>query len=98
MKVHVLFGATGEYSDRSEWIVCAYTNKGDADADCAALNARAEGLLNLSWAERNEAVAERLQPHDANAQSDYTGTWYAVEEVEVFDRQRVPSWRGGAQP
>lgn len=88
--VWVLFGATGEYSDRSEWTVCAYQNESDARADCTALNVLARGLEGLSWRERDAAMAERLQPHDANASADYTGTEYYVGSCEVFNRCRVP--------
>ena len=27
MKIYVVIGTCGEYSDRSEWVVCAYSNQ-----------------------------------------------------------------------
>ena len=87
--VYVLFGDTGEYSDHSEWVVCAYEHQADADADCAFLNERAKGLEDLPWTERDAAVAERLTPHDANASCDYTGVRYTVAAVEVYGVRRT---------
>lgn len=91
--IWVLFGTTGEYSDRSEWVVRGYTSQEDAEADCAALNAIAKDIRANSnrYSDRSDAVAERLTPHDANASMDYTGTDYSVSEVPVVSQRQVPT-------
>jgi len=91
-KVWVLFGTTGEYSDRSEWVVRGYLNEADAEADCAALNAIAKDIGGgRDWASLHEAVAERLTPHDASADMDYTGTEYSVSEVPIVASRTMPA-------
>lgn len=99
-RVWLLFGVTGEYSDRSEWVVRAYASEADAKADCAALNTIAKDINagELGWSEREEAVAERLTPHDANASMDYTGTHYSVEGVDVVDTRTLPAGRASGDP
>lgn len=88
-QVYVLLGQTGEYSDRSEWVVRAYTNKDDADADAMAMNAiGAEGVDALYGRDR-EAVIERLRMHDTQADMDYTGTSYFVAAVPLVTTAQV---------
>ena len=93
--VWVLFGVTGEYSDRSEWAVRAYTSQVDAEADCEAMNAIAKDIRDNieGYSAREEAVAERLTPHDTNASMDYTRTSYSIGEVPVVS-VRQTSTRG----
>lgn len=87
--VYVLFGVTGEYSDRSEWCVRAYEDKEVAEAESARLNAIATDIFKshhkYGGAGRDQAIAERLTPHDANAGMDYTGTHYSVEAVPLVE-------------
>jgi len=93
--IFVLFGCTGQYSDSSEWAVRGYTSKEAADADCAALNAIAEEIkkgedsAGDSYDFRENAVRERLQPHDAYASMDYTGTEYSVTEMPLVDAPQI---------
>ena len=59
MKIYIVRGPTGEYSDRSEWVVCAYPNKRDAEkhADLAKIE------LHRIYKEKKEEfeVASRKQ-------------------------------------
>lgn len=92
MKIYVLFGDTGEYSDHSDWAVRAYFNKEDADADCAFLNAIAQEIFDrrLGYPHLDEAVRCRLTPHDPEANMDYTGTHYSVTEMDLVDARQTP--------
>lgn len=80
-KVYVLFGETGEYSDRQEWVVRAYANEDAANAERDKLNALAVGGGSGSTYDDRQVVRMRLLPHDANASVEYTGTSYSVTEV-----------------
>lgn len=84
--IYVVRGSTGEYSDRYEWIVKAFTDKVTAQwfvNDCSAI-ARDE----FANAEENEEgffsykVYSELDPKFS---MDYTGTNYYLEEVELQD-------------
>lgn len=91
-KVYILFGETGEYSDHVEWWVRAYLDKDQATQECDKLNALCveAGLFNdwlkiADYAHREAALTERIKPHDANAQTGYTGLLYGVGEVVLAD-------------
>lgn len=84
MKIYLVVGTTGEYSDRSTWYVCAYPNKKDAEkhADEAKLWDHQHGE---EW--ENTLRSERLQnPLDPYYDRDYTGTDYYVNECELKER------------
>jgi len=84
MNVFIVYGTTGEYSDRSEWAVCAYPKREDADkhADQAKLwdhkNGREWASLPYDKREKN--------PYDPEYTRDYTGTDYYVLECELKER------------
>jgi hypothetical protein len=73
----------GEYSDRCDWVVCAYRNKADADkhAHMAELEAAA---LNAKYP-RSWDIPAKANPYDAAMQTDYTGTNYTVGLTELHD-------------
>ena len=87
MKIYVVIGKTGEYSDRSEWPVCWRDSLEDAQAVVAKLDAEAaefkrfedseEGMSN--YAEQDKRKAAMTDP---SFSCDYTGTTYHVWAVD----------------
>ena len=77
--VYAVMGETGEYSDRTDWFVCAYM-------DAAAAQAHAERAQYVARRIEGDARAtgrslwanSEPNPHDPNMQIDYTGTSYTV--------------------
>lgn len=85
-KIWIVSGATGEYSDRTEWLVKAFcTEKRAADfvdkLDDYMRKEKAKFGPNIGWDNRS-AIAEN-NPYDPNMRMDYTGTNYYYEEVEL---------------
>ncbi len=91
-EVFIVQGNTGEYSNRSEWQVCAYEDKQEAINLATELNTLAriatqklpgdDGYYNYDW-EETEAGKELLQK-DPEAQVDYTGLDYSVYPVKLI--------------
>jgi len=88
MKVYIVFGTTGEYSDRTEWPVCGYRNEDVArkHADDAMIWAH---LLKEKVDDEGKSVFEAreqlISPYDKHISMDYTGTDYYVVEVDIMD-------------
>jgi len=88
MKVYIVFGTTGEYSDRQEWPVCGYKERVRADkhADEAMIWAH---LLKEKVDDEGKTVFENrdnlVSPYDEDIRMDYTGTDYYVLEVDIVD-------------
>lgn len=90
--IYVVQGTTGEYSGRSEWSVCAYT-----DLEMA----RAHVTLADDWARADHVRRQPSKrdkygmyfdhgdgppnPYDPSYRADYTGTYYYLAEVDVRD-------------
>jgi hypothetical protein len=86
--MYVLFGETGEYSDRQEWAIRGYTSEADANADCAALTLAAKAVRSRYRDPVSDAVRMRLTPHDALAEVG-SDTTYSVTAVPVVDAPQV---------
>ena len=98
--IYILQGSTGEYSDRTDWIVRAYHEKDAADssrtkadyeaAQCKKAVAEYEELesyTNNEWSKIDAeiiAIRSRLLTVDLSAQFDYTGTTYWVVPCELL--------------
>lgn len=86
-KIWVVMGTTGEYSDRNEWPVVAFTDKARAEARIVACTQEA----NKRFSEEVEPEEEnhwgsyntKNNPLDPNMKMDYTGTSYFHYEVEI---------------
>lgn len=81
-KLHVVQGTSGEYSDRREWIVCAYEDKAKAEAHAEAAK---------RWYQENDCHRLRhgkdfSNPFDPGMQLDYTGTDWTVYEIPLLNR------------
>lgn len=94
-KVYVLYGTTGEHSDKLTWSIGAYLCKDKAVARMDLLN----GILiqhKVHWdssiyVDRNsidfELVIDEMKSHpngDPNLRIDYTGAKYEIEEIQLL--------------
>ncbi len=85
MKIYVVSGSTGEYSDRSEWPVKAFASKEKAEELVAAATARAK-QIEATRPSKYGLPAKGLNEFDPEMWMDYTGTSYEMAEVE-FDAE-----------
>jgi hypothetical protein len=85
-------GDTGEYSDHREWVVCAYTRREDAQARVTLLETLVAGQRDRSVREGYEVrsmieTRVREAPNgDKDAQIDYTGVSWHIEDLEVKEK------------
>lgn len=77
-KITVVQGMTGEYSDRVEWFVRAFADRGKAEAFCLELNSYVRGSVNWD----HDIRYEFKHPLDPKCRIDYTGTDYTVFDVD----------------
>lgn len=77
--IYVVFGVTGEYSDRSEWPVCWYESRPEAEAHAKA--ARRYALEIAASDDYDLRFKEGANPFDPHMRIYYTGTDYSVAEV-----------------
>ena len=81
--VYVVFGETGEYSDRSEWPVAAYSTGEMAEARADSLAAKYRELTEngtiITDYDQREAIETAMRIYDPEFRLDYTGThWYVL--------------------
>lgn len=76
-KIYVVMGSTGEYSDRTEWSVCAYADKALAEQHVQMADACAKEQMPYRYDK------ELVNPFDPGMIMDYTGTYYYIYEVPV---------------
>ncbi len=81
MKLFIVHGATGEYSDRGEWTVAAYADEAMAKAHIDAAG---------EWYRANNCFEARYDatfnnPFDPDMSVDYTGTHWYLGTVELRD-------------
>jgi hypothetical protein len=82
VKIFVVFGTTGEYSDRSEWLVKAYKKEKLAQEHVTNAEMRAK---EIQCVRPNEYEApKRANKFDPNMQMDYTGTSYYYASVDLI--------------
>ena len=86
MKIHVVMGTTGEYSDRIEWPVAAYADETMAIAHVVVASAEARKLYEA----RHGADTALRTAADPNRSIDYTGTPYDIVEVDLRDEVPEP--------
>lgn len=80
MKIYLVQGTTGEYSDRTDWVVCAYRSKQKAEDHASKAMHRAMELFKSGWRSYN---SEEVNEFDPGMRIDYTGTEYTTFEVEL---------------
>ena len=93
MMIWVVEGSTGEYDDRRDWTVCAYTSK-EAANDHAEAAKKAALKISLQLEEEQPAnyYLRRAELCEANKldpdimMDRWTGTDYYVYSVELKDK------------
>ena len=79
-------GTTGEYSDRTEWVVDAWRSKAEAKARVLFLTTKMQEL-GISTLERYrtpwERAVDEMKKTDPDFSNDYTGTSYYLCELEL---------------
>lgn len=82
----VIGGATGEYSDRDEWLVAAYLSKLLAEQRVSDCERRARELKVLANGDTDvDYRAVGKNEHDPSMHVDYTGVRYYLAEVDLVD-------------
>lgn len=89
MKIYLVWGDTGEYEDRREWIVKAFSQEKDARELADLLNKKCKELgcctgnfkqlRSLKEEDRRDRKMQVLDPHFS---CDYTGTRYYLGVCE----------------
>lgn len=75
-------GETGEYSDRTDWSVVAFTTEKAAKERAKLAQRKAKELFDDRDSKYRSRDDEKNE-YDPNFQMDYTGTYYFIMEVEV---------------
>lgn len=89
--IYILFGTTGEYSDREEWMVKAFTNERSA----ILLEKQLSEFARVEFQNSQKADSEWDYRHnlthkdDSGFRMDYTGTFYFINEVELEEDHHV---------
>lgn len=89
MKIYVVIGVTGEYSDRTEWLVVAYKTKSLAKEHVIKatefarkweVQVESEDKFSYQIWKKEENPLDPIAPY-----MDYTGISYYYEEVNLID-------------
>lgn len=83
MKVYIVQGSTGEYSDHIEWLVCGYVDEKLAQERVNACSARARELI-VKYTNRGD-IPDGANEHDPRMQVDYTGVNYTYVPCIIED-------------
>jgi hypothetical protein len=83
MKIWIVEGTTGDYSDRSDWAVCAYSSQEKAEEHASKAMHRAMEIQKSNPRYYSPKPGEN--EFDSNMHMDYTGTEYYTVECELKD-------------
>ena len=95
MKIYIVEGSTGEYSDKYNWLVKAFSDREKADLLCKELQEAADSIqkefdeINVSiyymYDEKYRYILDKFPKHkeDPSFAMRYTGTFYSVVECEL---------------
>ncbi len=89
MKIYIVGGTTGAYSDRTDWVVCAYTDSEQAETHVRNAMLRAKEI-EKSRESRYTAV-RGINEFDPEMRMDYTGTEYYTVETELVTETKIQS-------
>lgn len=84
--IWIVEGSSGEYSDRRDWVVCAYRTEAEAKRHAELAEARSKELRRDSGSYWDiPAGANEWDPQELH---DYTGTryWHSLTELRSFDK------------
>lgn len=73
LNIWVVYGETGEYSDRCEWTVCGYTTEEKAKEHSINAQKVADDLRKIY---KNTHIPSKANPYDLTMSMDYNGTRY----------------------
>lgn len=85
MKIYIVCGMTGEYSDSFDWNVCAYTDKNIAEEHARKAMLRGKEIQKSN--QRYYRPKHGENQFDVEMSMDYTGTEYTVNEVDLLDSE-----------
>jgi hypothetical protein len=85
--VYVVFGQTGEYSDRTEWPVMAYYDEASAKAHVKRAGIAANELFVRYEKVGYPRTDNYENPHDPDMKLDYTGTTYYYLVVPLAKKE-----------
>lgn len=90
MKITIVMGSTGEYSDRIKWVVGAFISRAAAVQYCEAANQWClENGVSMNGTRHNNRNYDHYDlknPYDTQFRCDYTGTdYYLVEGIDLLD-------------
>lgn len=83
MKIFIVMGRTGEYSDSREWVVCAFVSEAEAKDYVDKCSKMADELMVRRGSRYSYNFEPDLNPLDPYFQMDYTGTSYWAEPTEL---------------
>lgn len=86
MKVHVVMGTTGEYSDRDEWLVRAFVSRRRAEKFALACKVRANEIV-AKYPDSRWDIPKGEHEMDPGFRADYTGTDYFVCAETELDEE-----------
>lgn len=81
--LYLVCGQTGEYGDRTDWIVCGYLDRRKAEAHVRFAAEEATRLIHEAG--HYGRVKLGANRYDPLMLMDYTGTLYEVGEIEIRD-------------
>lgn len=82
-RIWIVAGTTGEYSDRSDWAVCAYRSEEAANRHVSKAQLRAKELEKAGWRSVYPFSEREVNEYDHKMSMDYTGTEYFTYSVEL---------------
>jgi len=85
--IHVVMGSTGEYSDRSEWPVLAFSSLEVAQTRVTLATQRAKEI-EAQRESKYSLISEDdnlKNEYDPDMRMDYTGTIYFITTVELCE-------------
>jgi glucose-6-phosphate 1-dehydrogenase len=89
--IYVVFGSTGEYSDRTEWPVLAYTSEINAQSHVTRATGYANTIFQAVESGEVEKYSDQFDrlvqsnPYDSKMMMDYTGTNYYIVETTLYE-------------
>lgn len=84
-RVYLLRGFSGEYSDRSDWVVACYLDRAEAESHLERLlELLGPPMTPLEYDEREELQARiHASGLDNSCQIQYTGSRYGIQAIPL---------------
>lgn len=85
MKIYLVMGTAGEYSNRSDWPVMAYFTEKKAQEHVLRADHRAKELYALYPRYEEHRIPKGSNEFDPQMQTDYSGTSYFIYTTPLGD-------------